>query len=245
MQPAEQQQKKRSPWLYVGIGCGCLLLLGVGAFVAGGVFLVKKGQQLQQDMANPITRTELVKKTLGAQTLPEGYYAVMSISVPALVDTAVLSNRAPGTPQSGQPGGEIVFVYLFIKPSTVQDREGLRRYLEGESEDASVLTRNNIHVGKNELIGRGVLALEGRRVLYLAQRGELQTRHSESESKGPLLNSILFIECPGQDRLRMALWMAPDPAPGKPLEQLELKGTPVDPETMRTFMSHINPCQES
>lgn len=244
MQPAEQT-KKRSPWLYAGIGCGCLLLLGVGAFVVGGLFLVKKGQQLQQDMANPITRTERVKKTLGAQTLPEGYHALLSISVPSLLDTAILSTRAPDAPSRGQPGGESVFVYLFIKPSTVQDQEALREYLKGESEDASVLTRNNIHVGQNELIGRGALPFEGRRVLYLAQRGELQTRHRESESKGPLLNSIFFIECPGQNRLRMALWMAPDPAPGQPLEQLELKGTPVDPETMRTFMSHINPCQES
>ena len=244
MQPAEQK-KKRSPWLYVGIGCGALLILGVGAVVAAGLFLVKKGQQLQQDMANPVTRTEMVKKTLGAQTLPEGYHAVLSISVPAIMDTAVLSTRAPDAPPSGQPGGERVFVYFFIKPSTMQDREELRKYLEGESEDASVLARNNIHVGKNELIGRGVIALEGRRVLYLAQRGELETRHRERESKEPLLNTILFIECPGQNRLRMGLWMAPDPAPGKPLEQLELKGTPVDPETMRTFMSHINPCQES
>jgi hypothetical protein len=244
MQPVEQK-KKRSPWLYVGIGCGVLLILGIGTVVAAGLFLVKKGQQFQQDMANPVARTEMVKKTLGAQTLPEGYHAVLSISVPAIIDTAILSTRAPDAPRSGQPGGESVFVYLFIKPSTVQDREELRKYLEGESEDASVLTRNNINVGKNELIGRGVIALEGRRVLYVAQRGELETQHSERESKAPLLNSIFFIECPGQNRLRMGLWMAPDPAPGKPLEQLELKGTPVDPETMRTFMSHINPCQES
>jgi hypothetical protein len=244
MQPVEQK-KKRSPWLYVGIGCGVLLILGIGGVVAAGFFIVKKGKEFQQDLANPVTRTEMVKKTLGAQTLPEGYHAILSISVPAIMDTAILSTRDPDAPRGGQPGGESVFVYLFIKPSTVQDREELRKYLEGESEDASVLTRNNIHIGKNELIGRGVIALEGRRVLYLAQRGELETRHSQRESKDPQLNSIFLIECPGQNRLRMALWMAPDPAPGKPLEQLELKGTLVDPEAMRTFMSHINPCQES
>jgi hypothetical protein len=244
MQPVEQK-KKRSPWLYIGIGCGVLVLLGVGAVVAAGMFLVKKGQQYKEDLANPVTRTEMVKKTLGAQTLPEGYHAVMSLSVPALMDTAVLSTRAPDGPPSGQPGGERVFLYLFIKPASVKDREDLRKYLEGESQDASVLARNNIHVGQNELIGRGVLALEGRRVLYLAQRGELQTQHGRDEDQGPLLNSIFFIECPGQNRLRMGLWMAPDPAPGQPLEQLDLKGTPVDPEAMRTFMSHINPCQES
>ncbi len=244
MQPAEAE-KKRSPWLYIGIGCGVLLLAGVGAVIGGGVFLFKKGQQYQQDMANPLTRTEKVKQTLGAQTLPEGYHAVMSLSVPAILDTAILSTHAPNAPSSAQTGDERVFMYFFLKPSSVKDLEELRRYVEGQSNDPSVLTRNNIQVGENELIGRGVIPLEGRQVLYLAQRGELQTQHSGDENPGPLLNSILLIDCPGQNRVRMALWMAPDPAPGAPLEQLDLKGTPVDPDAMRAFMSHINPCQET
>ena len=244
MQPAAQT-KKRSPWLYVGIGCGLLLLLGFGAVVAGGVFLVKKGQQYQEDLANPVTRAEMVKKTLGAQTLPEGYHAVMSLSVPAIMDTAVLSSRAPDAPSNAQTDGERMFVYFFIKLSSVKDLEELRSYLEGKSDDSSVLARNNVHVGENELISRGVLPLEGRQVLYLAQRGELRTQHSGDAEQRSMLNSILFIDCPGQNRLRMGLWMAPDPAPGAPLEQLQLKGTPVDPEAIRTFMSHINPCQES
>lgn len=37
---------------------------------------------------------EQVKKTRGAQTLPEGYHTVMSLSVPAIVDTAALIRRA-------------------------------------------------------------------------------------------------------------------------------------------------------
>jgi hypothetical protein len=36
---------------------------------------------------------------------------------------------------------------------------------------------------------------------------------------------------------------APDTSPEVPLAQLELKGTPVDPEAIRSFMSHFNPCQ--
>jgi hypothetical protein len=43
----------------------------------------------------------------------------------------------------------------------------------------------------------------------------------------------------------MGIWMAADPDPSAPLESLELKGTPVDPDTIRTFMSHLNPCKES
>jgi hypothetical protein len=245
MQPVEEK-KKRSPWLYVGIGCGVVLLLGIGAVVAGVSFLFKKGKQYQEDMANPITRTERVKKILGAQTLPEGYIASMSLSVPAIMDTAILTTRPPDAPPGGQKEDTRMFLYLFIKASSVKDQEELRRYLEGQSEDHSVLARNHIRVGKNELIGRGAIELDGRRVLYRAQRGVLKTQHrEEDESQTSLLSSILFIECPSQKLMRMGLWLARDPAPNAPLEQLELKGTPVDPEAIRTFMSHINPCQES
>jgi hypothetical protein len=233
MQPQEDS-KKRSPWLYVGLGCGALLLLAIAAIAIGAVFLFKAGQQYQEDMANPVTRTEKVKKTLGAQALPEGYSALMSISVPAILDVAVLSSEEGGR----------MFVYLFTKASTARDQEELRKYLEGTSADASVLTRNSVGVGENEFVARGSLELEGRRVHYLAQRGELETSYNKPDEKASQLHSILLIECPGQKLMRVGLWMAPDPAVGAPLEQLELTGTPVDPEAIRAFMSHLNPCQQ-
>ncbi|HYI03003.1 hypothetical protein [Hyalangium sp.] len=237
------QNKKRSPWLYVGIGCGALLLLGIGGFIFGVAFLFKKGKQYTEDLSNPIARTEMVKKALGAQTLPEGYHGVMALSVPAIMDMAVLSTRSPDAPAAGQTGDVRSFVYFFIKRSSVTDQEQLKKYLEGQSNDASVLARNNVSLGEGEILGRGAIELEGRRVLYVTQRGELETEHDDRE--GPGLNSILFIECQGQERMRMGIWMAPDPSPGAPLEQLDLKGTPADPEALRAFMSHLNPCQES
>jgi hypothetical protein len=241
MEPAGQ--KKRSPWLYVGIGCGALLLLGIVAAVAGVSFLFKQGQQYQEDLANPVSRTERVKKALGADTLPDGYYAVMSLSVPALMDTAMLSTHSPDAPKTGQSEDVRMFVYMFLKAAPVAEQEQLRKYLEGQSEDASVLARNGVKLGNGDIIGRGVVPLQDRRVLYVAQRGELTTQ--QSERKEPGLNSILFLECPGQTRLRMGIWMAPDPDPSTPTDKLDLKGTPADPEAIRTFMSHLNPCKES
>jgi hypothetical protein len=242
MEPVEQN-KKRSPWLYVGIGCGVLLLLGIGGAMFGVAFLFKKGKQYTEDLSNPIARTEMVKKALGAQTLPDGYHAVMALSVPAIMDMAVLSTRSPDAPAAGQTSNVSIFVYFLIKRSSGSDEEQLKKYLEGKSNDASVLARNNVSLGEGEIIGRGVIELEGRRVLYIAQRGEVETQHDDRE--GPGLNSILFIECPGPKRMRMGVWMAPDPSPEAPLEQLDLKGTPADPEALRAFMSHLNPCQES
>ena len=242
MEPAAP--KKRSPWLYVGIGCGALLLLGIIAVVAAVSFMFKKGEEYAADLSNPITRTAMVKKTLGANALPEGYFAVMSLSVPAIMDMAVLSTRSPDAPTTGPEEEVRVFVYMFLKVSSASDQQKLRQYLEGKSDDTSVLDRNGVHIGKGDIIGRGVIPLaDGRRVLYVTQRGELSAQNQKGGDHG--LNSVLFLECPGQTHLRMGIWMAPDPDPTAPLESLDLKGTPVDPEAIGTFMSTLNPCKES
>ncbi len=241
MQPVEQK-KKTSPWLYVGIGCGALLLLGIGGTVAAVMFGVSKFQEMKEDMANPATRTEKVKKVLGAQTLPEGYNAVMALSVPMVMDTAILSTRPPGVPASHQKEEARTFMYFHLKSSTMNDMEQLTAYMEGRSEDASVLSRNNIHINTREILGRGVFQSEGRRIFYLTQRGELK---SQQENPGAGLTAVALFECPGQSTIRTGMWMAPDPSPQAPLEQLDLKGTPGDPEAVKAFMAHFNPCQES
>ncbi|WP_224247437.1 hypothetical protein [Hyalangium gracile] len=241
MQPVEK--KKTSPWVYVGIGCGILLLLGVGGVVAAVLVGAKMFKGFQEEMTNPVTRTEKVKKTLGAPTLPEGYHAVMALSVPAVIDTAILSTRTPDAPAQADAKPERVFIYLFVKAASMNDTEELRAYLEGRSDDASVLARNNIDIRTSEIIGRGAIPLEGRRVLYLSQRGELESDNGQSQ--GPGLNAITLIECPGESLLRMGLWITPDPSPETPIEQLDVKGTPADPEAVRAFMSHFNPCQEN
>jgi hypothetical protein len=218
-----------------------LLLLGIGAVVATVMFVGNKFNELKEDMANPIVRTEKVKKTLGATELPEGYQAVMALGVPAIMDIAVLSTRAPEDHSRNAKEDERLFMYMFVKASSTNDVEELSAYLEGRSDDVSVLARHNIHIRAEEITGRGVIPLEGRRVLYIGQRGELST--GQLEKRGSGLNSISLIECPGQTLLRIGIWSAPDPSPGTPIEQLDVKGTPVDPEAIKDFMSHLNPCQ--
>lgn len=241
MQPVEK--KKTSAWLYVGVGCGVLVLLGIGGSVAAFMFGASKLREMKEDMSNPVTRTEKVKKVLGAQTLPDGYNAVMALSVPMLLDTAILSTHSPDVPANHQKAEERMFMYMRLKASTVNDMEALTAYMEGRSDDASVLARNNIRINTRELIGRGVIPLDGqRRLLYLNQRGEMESQHHKNG--GPGLNSLVLFECPGQTNLRMGMWMAPDPSPQAPLEKLDLKGTPGDPEAVKAFMSHFNPCQE-
>lgn len=242
-EPGPTPKKQTPPWLFVAIGCGSVLLL-VGLLIAGAaLFIFKKADETSDDMANPVARTEKVKKALGAQTLPEGYHAVMTISLPRLMDTTVISTKAPGK------GGDAAssrrsFMYIRLRAATARDAQGMRDYLEGRTDDDSALTRSKLRMRTEQLVGRGAVDLEGgRRVLYLAQRGELQFGGNSSSKEGPGLNALVLFECPTQSDVRMGIWTAPDTSPEVPLEQLDTRGTPVDPEAIRSFMSHFNPCQ--
>jgi hypothetical protein len=240
--PNTQPKKKTSPWLYVAIGCGGLLLLG-GLAVGAIVLLVfNKVDEVKEDMANPVARTEKVKKVVGAQTLPDGYHAFMTLNIPLVMDTAVLTTDDPSTPGSDE-ATDRTFMYIRLKTASSRDVKDLRDYLEGRTDDPSVLTRSNLDMRTDEIVGRGAVELEGgRRLLYLAQRGELRANNSSSDT-GPGLNSLVLFECPSKSDVRMGIWTTPDPSPEVPLAQLDLKGTPVDPDAIRAFMSHFNPCQ--
>jgi hypothetical protein len=53
---------------------------------------------------------------------------------------------------------------------------------------------------------------------------------------------MLLFDCQGDRRLRLGLWLAPDPAPGSPAEVADLTGTPADPAALRTFLGHFRFC---
>ncbi len=241
MQPEEK--KKPSAWTYIGFGCSVLVLLGVLGAVSGWLLVSDKFQEVADDMNDPVVRTEKVKKTLGATALPAGYHAVMTLSVPLAMDVAVLSTRRLDVPQNLQKGDARFFMYMRLKSSSLEDQDALRAYLEGKSDDSSVLARNNIRLLTRDIIGRGAIELEGWRLLYLLHRGVLDADTSGQKS-GPGLNSLALIECPGQTQVRLGLWASPDPAPGTALEKLDVQGTPVDPEALKAFMSHFRPCQQ-
>jgi len=235
-EPGPTPKKQTSPWLYVAIGCGALVVLGSLAIAAGALFVFKKSDELNQDLANPVARAEKVKRALGARALPEGYHAIMTVSMPMLMDTTVISTRDAAPSRR-------TFMYVRFKVITPRDAQGMRDYLEGRTDDASVFARSRLQMKTEQLVGRGSLELQnGQKLLYLAQRGELRFG-GNSKSEGPGLNALVLFECPTQSDVRMGIWTAPDTSPEVPLEQLEIQGTPLDPEAIRSFMSHFNPCQ--
>jgi hypothetical protein len=229
-------ETKRSPWVYVGIGC--LVVTVVGVIVVGGAiwYASRALKQFEADMKDPAAQDAKAKRLLGCTQLPSGYRAFVSMSVPLIMDMVILSDREPGAP--GRRGlGERGFLYTSIIANGTADREDLRAFLEGRQHYSRVLAQQRIGIGANQTIGRGRFTNGAASVTYAAQRGELE--YAQSSHTG--VQGLLLIECPKDGRLRFAVWFVPDPAPSDAVAQ-DLSGTPADESALRAFVSPFRFC---
>jgi hypothetical protein len=234
------EKKTTSPWVYVGIGCGVLLVLGVVALAAIGYGAFRWGKQVEKDIKDPATRTAKVKAVLGADTLPDGYHAVMGMSIPLVMEMAILTDREPDADGRVRGHNERGFMYFRFLSGGSNEKE-LRDYFEGKTNDDSVLRRNhvNIRVGGQQVIRRGVVETNGYPVMYLAQRGDMQMNEARSEG----VHSLLLVDCPQDARMRMGIWFGPDPDPQAPVATANFEGTPADEKALRAFLGHFHLCR--
>ncbi|HEX4622409.1 MAG TPA: hypothetical protein VH208_12670 [Myxococcaceae bacterium] len=229
-------KKKTSPWVWVGVGCLALIVLIVGGFAIAGFMVYRAGKSFVADMTDPTARAAKVQKILGAQELPEGYHPAFALSLGPLMDMAMLSDRAPKADGSVEGFDKHGFLYMRFPKSN--DSDQLRDYLEGKRDDPGM--QNNLHLSAKDTLKRGKLELNGETLLYVAQRGEFQSQQVNQQG----LQSVMLLECPGDTKTRMAIWFAPDPAPGKKLGPADLAGTPADEGALKDFMSNFKPCQD-
>jgi hypothetical protein len=228
--------KKTSPWVYVGIGCGVALLLAILGAVGVGFLAYRKGKQIEAEMKDPAARAAKVREVLGGD-VPEGYYPVFSMSVPFLMDMAMLGDHPPD--EKGAPNRRMDRGFIYVQSlSTGQQQNELKRYFEGKADDAEALRRTNIHIDAKETIRRGRLDIPGQETLYLAQRGSLAM--NESRSHG--LTTLLLIDCPQDARQRLGIWFGPDPAPDEPVEKVDWSGSVADEAAARDFLGHFRLC---
>lgn len=242
------QQKGTSPWVWVGVGCLGALLLAVGAVLAAGAFGYRKVKQLEAEMKDPQARTAKVRRILGTDHLPEGYHAVMGMSVPFVMEMAMLSDVEPDFRDGRRRGGLGRRGFIYVRTlSSGNDRQQLRDYFEGRTDDADVLRRNHIRIGRRgEVLRRGLIDMaEGEKLMYLAQRGELDM--AESRAQG--ITTMMLLDCQGDTRQRFGIWFGPEPAAlvgkggaGESLATADLAGTPADEDAIRDFMGHFSLC---
>lgn len=231
--------KKTNPWVIVGATCGVLVLLALVAAGVGGFFMYRTARDFAEGFTDPEKREAKAKEVLGCDALPAGYHAMMSMSIPFVLKMAILSTTPPdeeGQIQGLDQGGFIYFRFLKEMDAS------MKQYFTGEKDDPNVLKEHHINLDmeRAELIDRGLIELQDQRCYYITQRGSFQVEQGRSEG----LQSLVLVECPDDNRMRMGIWFLPDPNRGVPAQEADWTGTPADPETVKAFMDHFSLCQE-
>ncbi len=88
--------ERRSPWLYALFGC--LGLIAVIVVVIGALAFVgvRTARNIAADNEDPERRGQRALEILGAAEAPGGYHAVAVVSVPFVIDMAILSDLPAG-----------------------------------------------------------------------------------------------------------------------------------------------------
>lgn len=232
-------EKKTSPWVYVGLGCLGVVLLAVAAVALVGYLGYRKVKQFEADMKDPAARTAKVQQALGADRLPDGYHAVMAMSIPFVMDMAMLSDVPPDAQGQSKGPGQRGFIYM----ATIANKNGrneVRDYFEGRGDPPEALRRQGINIERGEVLKRGTLDVAGQHLMYVAQRGHMNMGGSAQNG----ITTTMLVECPGSDRQRMAFWFGPAPAvdPNEKSATLNLAGTPADESALQDFMGHFRLC---
>ena len=232
------EERRTSPWVYVAVGCSIPVLLIV--VLLGAVVFWGRSLQKHIESDTPEVRAEKVKQVLGCQEIPEGYHAMMTLSIPFLMDLAILSDKPPdfknGKNRQAKPFDQRGFIYV----KAIRGRKGksVQDYINGEADSSEILGRGKIRAGDLEPIRRGSFPLGDMTVHYSANRGSLSAQGYPMKG----IVTFVYLECPGDKRLRMGIWFGPESAADKPGQPPDYAGTPADESEIRSFLSHFSPC---
>ncbi len=241
------QPKKTSPWVYLGVGCGVAVLLGLIA-ISGFTYLVyRKGKEMTESFTDPKAREAKTREVLPYTELPAGYYAGGAMSIPFLMEFAVFTDREPTNGKGPDQGNFDERSFIFMNMRHLRDnREKMERYLRGEAPapEDSAWSKSNVNFDAKKVIRRGQIEVGGQTVLYQASQGEIthkerrRRRVNVSQKKEGLVTMVLP-EC-ADDRLRFGIWIGPPPAGG---DNHDYTGTPADPAALQEFLGHFRLCE--
>lgn len=238
------QKKQTSPWVWVGVGCAVLVIFGVIAVVSVGYIAFRGVKGMEEGFSNPAVREQRTRALLPYRELPAGYEPVGTMSIPFVMDMAILSDKDTGAPrettrrQESPRIGVHGFIYMRFRTFKPTARGEMDRYLSGEGAPPRWFQPGNVRLDSHEIVGHGKLTVGDRQIAYSSRRGNINVNGRMREA----LTTVMGIDCPGSDRLHMALWIGPDPAPGKPATAEELAGSTADPKALADFLGHFDLC---
>ncbi|MFT3709593.1 MAG: hypothetical protein QM817_18345 [Archangium sp.] len=229
--------KQRSPLFYILIGCGGLaglICLG-GAVVFMGI--AKVGKDFGDGLTDPAKKKENAIKQLGG--IPEGYEVVASFNM--FVMQMTMMTDAPAKPDGGFDLSPESHTFMFFDVMANENNKGSRDFLMGKETDSKALARSGINIDQKNVIKRGQLSVDGRKVYWVASRGRVNTGQQGADNDAESLNTAILFDCPG-DQLRVGIWSQQDPDPAKTVDELPLAGTVADEGELVRFLKPMNPC---
>lgn len=234
----EPQKKPKSPWFYVLLGC-----LGLGGVLvvfclASSAYCVKKGADIGKGITDPGTRHENAVRMLGA--LPEGYTPIATLSL-GIMDMAQLVD-APLLSDGGV--GEYSRQFVYVRVMASENNKRTRAYFTAaDGGDAAALRQSGLNLDVKDVIKKGNLVVDGRKIYYVASRGTFTTGNGPKSPVAEGLQTAVLFDCPGAgDELRMGVWMMKDPSPQTPAAELDVSGTVADEARLAAFLKPVVPC---
>lgn len=201
---------KKSPLFWILVGCGGLMLLAVVAVAGLGIMGYRAAKGFGEQMKDPAQRQAKVLKVLNAESLPEGYYPGMALAINTFFlkfEMAIITDD-PSAFQEGSHSGDPMkgktFLYMLLPQ---KEKQELRDFLAGKTSDPKALKQNHINMEfqREQVLTQGVYQSEGRDVYYLIQQGSVNSQYGQSTG----IQSMLMIDCPGEENTRFAMWMRP------------------------------------
>jgi len=230
-----RQRESRSPWFYIGIGCGLIALLLLTGLGIVGFIGFRSVSQFKKQLNDPQARAERVTEMLGVDALPEGYHPGLSLSIPFVFDMAMMTDRPLS--DEGETDDSMTSLFLYFKFKMARGK--FDSYADGSEDPMKMFNDPRFSFDAGEELTDGRLAVGEMEVAYRASRGEFDTGDVRAEG----LVTTMVLRCPEDDRMRMVIWTAADPAPEVSGEELDLSGTPGDPARISSFLSPLDLCR--
>jgi hypothetical protein len=247
-------------------------VLTVIAVVGLGMAGYRWTRGLVESLEDPDARDAKVREILGAEKLPEGYYAAMGMEVPWVTEIAIISDRPVHferqDPHSldidlkDESFGDEVFMYLGTRAFSNKEKD-IERFFAGRQMQSMQNNTGGSRVRDTELLREGEIEVRGTPVRYRIDRGRIDLESGETEGRGVRLR----FRCADSGWVHLGIWSGPaapfyrglhETTPGRPPEAgLEavapeareatrepgpVTGVPADEASLREFLGHFDIC---